>query len=208
MAAGKVTTGFSLPYVAKYAYSGSVSYTSGQKLARGVNVTITPTTNNAENNFYADNQLSESASGGYNGATFSLEVDGLKVAAQRLIYGLSAAGGDGFTDYNDSAVYPYCGVGFVVRQQEEGVVSFMAIVIPKARFDYPTIAAATQEQEIDWQTQTLTGTIFKSDGTGKPWLRVGASYEVGTTYTTEALAEAQAENDLKTALGITSQTTT
>lgn len=66
MAAGKVTTGFSLPYVAKYAASGTtVTYSSGQKLARGVNVSITPTTNNTENNFYADNALAESAPGGY-----------------------------------------------------------------------------------------------------------------------------------------------
>ena len=204
MAAGKVTTGFSLPYVAKYAHSGStVTYSQGQKLARGVNVSITPTTNNAENNFYADNGLAESAPGGYNGATFSLEVDGLHQTAEKLIYGLGNADSNGFVNYNDAASHPYCGIGFVVRQQEEGVVSFKAVVIPKGRFDYPTIAAATQEQEIDWQTQTLTGTIFKSDATNCPWLMNGESYEVGTTYTTEALAEAAAESKIKTVFAIT-----
>lgn len=204
MAAGKVTTGFSLPYVAKYANSGStVTYSNGQKLARGVNVSITPTTNNAENNFYADNGLAESAAGGYNGATFSLEVDGLKQPAEKLIYGLGNADTNGFIPYNDTATHPYCGIGFVVRQQEEGKVSFKAVVIPKTRFDYPTIAAATQEQDIDWQTQTLTGTIFKSDATNHPWLMDGESYEVGTTYTTESLAEAAAEGKIKTVFAIT-----
>lgn len=205
MAAGKVTTGFSLPYVAKYAASGTtVTYSSGQKLARGVNVSITPTTNNTENNFYADNALAESAPGGYSGATFSLEVDGLKQAAEQLIYGLAAPGSDGFADYDSNALHPYCGIGFVVRQQEQGQVSFKAVIVPKARFDYPTIAAATQEQDIDWQTQTLTGTIFKSDATGGAWLKDGASFEVdGTTYANEAAAEAAAEAKIKTFFNIT-----
>ena len=52
MAAGYVTTGFSLPYVAKYAASGTtVTYSNGQKLARGVSATVTPTSTNTENNF-------------------------------------------------------------------------------------------------------------------------------------------------------------
>lgn len=204
MAAGRVTTGFSNPYVAVYSNSGStVTYSSGQVLARGVNASITPTTNNSENNFYADNGLAESAAGGYNGASFSLEVDGLKDTAEKLIYGLGAADGNGFIHYNNSATHPYCGVAFVVRQQEAGKVSFKAVIIPKARFDYPTISAATQEADIDWQTQTLTGTIFKSDATNNPWLMDGTSYEVGATYTTEALAEAAAVADIKTVFGIT-----
>ena len=57
MAAGKVCTGFSLPYVALYSASGNtVSYTSAQKLARGVNVDISPD-NSDDNNFYADKPL-------------------------------------------------------------------------------------------------------------------------------------------------------
>lgn len=53
-AAGRVTTGFSLPYVAKYAVSGgTVTYSDGQKLARGVNVTISPEAS-SDNIFYAD----------------------------------------------------------------------------------------------------------------------------------------------------------
>lgn len=204
MAAGRVVTGFSLPYVAKYAANGTtVTYSSGQKLARGVNLTITPTTNNAENNFFTDNGLSESAPGGFNGATFSEEVDGLKPEAQRLIYGLAAADTDGWTVYDDNAVHPYCGIGCIFRMQEDGVVSYTAVILPKVRFDYPTLAAATQEQEIDWQTQTLSGTIFQSDAAGRRWLMVGQAKVVdGTTYATEALAEAAAEGDIKTFFSI------
>ena len=42
-AAGRVVTGFSKPYVAKYNVSGStVTYSDGMKLARGVDVSIEP----------------------------------------------------------------------------------------------------------------------------------------------------------------------
>lgn len=205
MAAGYVTTGFSLPYVAKYAASGTtVTYSNGQKLARGVSATVTPTSTNTENNFYADNGLAESAPGGFNGATVSLEVDGLKKEAQALIYGLAAADQQGFINYDDNAVHPYVGVGFIYREQEDGVVSYTAIILPKVRFDYPTMSAQTQEQEIDWQTQTLSGTAFKSNEANGTWLKVGTAKVVdGTTYATAALAEAAAEAEIKTFLSIT-----
>lgn len=205
MAAGFVTTGFSLPYVAKYAATGTtVTYSSGQKLARGVSATITPTSTNTENNFYADNGLAESAGGGFNGATVSLEVDGLKAEAQRLIYGLAAADQQGFINYDDNAVHPYVGVGFIYREQEEGQVSYSAIILPKVRFDYPTMAAQTQEQDIDWQTQTLSGTAFKTNAAGGAWLKVGTAKVVGSTeYATAAAAEAAAEAEIKTFLSIT-----
>ena len=41
MAAGRVRTGFSLPYVALYSATGTViTYSNGQRLARGVSVSI------------------------------------------------------------------------------------------------------------------------------------------------------------------------
>jgi len=43
-AAGRVITGFSKPYVAKYSVVGTtVSYTDGMVLARGVSVALAPT---------------------------------------------------------------------------------------------------------------------------------------------------------------------
>ena len=70
-AAGRVTTGFSLPYVALYAASGgSITYSSGAKLARGVDVTISPESSD-DNKFYADNQVAEEDSGRFTGGTIS-----------------------------------------------------------------------------------------------------------------------------------------
>ena len=81
MAAGRVCTGFSLPYVAKYAASGgTITYSDGQKLARGVSVSIEPESSD-DNNFYADNILAESAGTTFTGGDLNLTVDGLLAAA-------------------------------------------------------------------------------------------------------------------------------
>ncbi len=190
-AAGKVTTGFSKPYVAVYAESsGTVTYSSGQLLARGVDVTISPEASD-DNNFYADNIVAESASGMFTGGTLSLTVDGLLETAERLILGLPAATG-GWTEYGDNMAIPYVGVGFIVRQQSEGVVTYTPMVLAKCKFSVPETSAATQEDSIDWQTQSLEATIFRADDSNHNWKFLGA----------EASTEAAAEAALKTKLGI------
>lgn len=190
-AAGKVTTGFSLPYVALYAASGgTITYTSGQKLARGVDVTIAPETTD-ENIFYADNTIAEVAASEFSGGTLTLTVDGLLSAAEHLIYGLPASTG-GWTAYGDSVSIPYVGVGFIIRQQSDGAVKYVPVVLAKCKFQYKEDAAATQEESIDWQTQSLEATILRSDDSNRTWKFIGDEEE------TEAAAEAA----LKAKLGI------
>lgn len=190
-AAGKVTTGFSKPYVAVYAESnGTVSYSNGQLLARGVDVSISPETSD-DNNFYADNIVAESASGMFTGGTLSLTVDGLLPAAEKLIYGLPAPTDD-WTPYGDDIAIPYVGVGFIIRQQSEGVVCYVPIVLTKCKFSMLETSAATQEEDIDWQTQALEATIFRADDANHNWKFLGKEY------TTEAAAETA----LQTKLGI------
>lgn len=115
MANGKVTTGFSYPYVALYSAAGTViTYSSGQALARGVNVTLSPESS-SDNIFYADNRQAENAGGKITGYTLSLTVDGLKEAAERLITGLPAAVSGWTAVGGDSQAVPYCGVGWITR---------------------------------------------------------------------------------------------
>lgn len=198
MANGRVTTGFSKPYVALYAAAGgTVTYTSGQLLARGVEVSVEPETSD-DNNFYADNQVAETAAGVFTGGTVTLTVDGLLPAAERLIMGLPEAGEDGWTAYGDGQSIPYVGVGFIQRTMSGGVTSYIPYVLPKVTFAQLSTDAATQEDEIDWQTQELTATIMRDDTTNQNWKWVG------TPQTTESLAEAA----LMTKLGIQAQTTT
>ena len=192
MAAGKVTTGFSKPYVALYGVaSGTITYSSGQLLARGVDVTITPESTE-DNNFYADNVVAESDGGRFTGGTVSLTVDGLLTATRRLILGLPAADTNGWTAFGDDMDVPYVGIGFIARCQSDGVVTYVPTVLAKCKFNLPEDSAATQEEEIDWQTQTLEAVIMRADDTNHNWKFIG------NDFSTEAAAEAA----LRTKLGI------
>lgn len=189
-----VTTGFSLPYVAKYSNpSGTNVFASGIKLARGVSVAVDATTVD-DNNFYADNIIAETENGAVSGGTLTLTVDGLDPAARRLIYGLPVADGDGWTAYGDEAVAPYMGVGFIRRTMNNGTTNYWAVVFPKCRFAFDGEDAATQEDQIDWQTKELSCTFMRDDTANHNW-----KYVNDTAYTTEALAEAA----LKTFLNVT-----
>ena len=94
-ATGKVTTGFSFPYVAKYSATGGViTYTDAQELARGVSVEIAPDTPD-DNQFWANNQQAESGPSRFRSGSANVTVDGLLIAARRMIRGLPAADQDG-----------------------------------------------------------------------------------------------------------------
>ena len=202
MANGKVTTGFSAPFVALYSAAGTViTYSSGQALARGVDVTLSPESS-SDNIFYADNRQAENAGGKITGYTLSLTVDGLKEGAERLITGLPAAVSGWTAVGGDSQKVPYCGVGWVTRFMEDGVTSFVPTVCSKVRFSAIEKTAATQEEDIDWQTQSLEAIGYRSDSAEHEFYELGSSFTVGTTYTDEEAAEAAAIAALKTKLGI------
>lgn len=177
MANGKVCTGFSMPWVALYAASaGSVTYSGGMALARGVSVQLDVEAG-SDNDFYADNVMAESGDTAFQSGTLSLTVDGLKAAARKLISGVTSTktvnsvSGD---VYDDLQVVPYVGVGFVVRHMEAGVTTYAPIVIHKVKFNPEGLEAATQEEEIDWQTEELEGKILRDDSTNHAWKTIFA----------------------------------
>lgn len=192
-AAGKVCTGFSKPYVALYSASGTtITYTSGQKLARGVDVSIEPESSD-DNKFYADNIEAETEGGKFTGGTLSLTVDGLLQAAESLIMGLPAADSAGWVHYGDSQEIPFVGIGYIARYVSDGVESYVPTVIPKCIFNQISDSAATSEGSINFQTQSLTAQIKRSDNANRDWRIRGDEEE------TEAAAEAA----IKTMFSIT-----
>lgn len=185
LAAGAVTIGFSLPYVAKYSASaGKVTYSEGMKLARGVSVSLSPETSDS-NNFYADNQVAENDGGTFTGGSVTVTVDGLLAEAERFIYGLPTVGEDGWQHYGDDAVKPYVAIGYVVKKMSNGNTIYQANVLTKAKAVTPSDSANTQEDEIDWQTSEIEFNLMRDDSTNHDWKLKG------TMYTTEAEAEAQ-----------------
>ena len=192
MAAGKVTIGFSKPYVALYSEAGGViTYSSGQLLARGVSVNAEPESSD-NNNFYADNIVAESDAGRFTGGTVTLTVDGLLQDAEKLIQGLGAADADGFINYDDDQATPYVGIGFVVETMSEGVRYFTPVVFTKTRANQLVTDAETEGESIDWQTQEIAFSIFRDESAKRRWKRVGG----------EMATEAAAEAAVKTALNI------
>lgn len=191
MANGRVITGYSMPKVAVYSFaSNTVTYTGLTPLARGVSVSMDVETSDSSD-FYADNVMAESAGGRFTGGSITLTVDGLKDAARKLIQGLPAettltVGSDSVKvlEYDDRQSAPYVGIGFVVRYMENGVTSYVPVVLTKCIFDVDTLEAETQGENIDFQTAELTATIARDDTTNHTWRRIGEAQ------TTEALAEA------------------
>lgn len=191
MANGRVITGFSKPYVALYSASGTtITYSSGQILARGVSVSL-EIENGDASYFYADNTTAETIGGLFTGATATLEVDGLLDAARSLIAGLPAAssetvGGETVQiyDYDDRQAIPYVGIGFIVRYMSGGVTSYVPVVFTKAQFEMEGMEATTQGEEIEFQTTELNATVMRDDSANHTWRRIGEGQA------TEADAEA------------------
>lgn len=203
-AEGKVLIGFSHPYVALYTASGStVAYSSGQRLARGVSLQLDVETAD-DNNFYADNGVAESEAGVFQSGTFTLTVDGLFTSAEALIEGLGTAstitigtGQDAKTvnvyDYGKNQSIPYVGIGVIATYMSDGDVTYTPIMLPKARFNQISLDMATMEDEIDWQTQELTGTILRDDTTAQNWRRLAEDQDT----------EAEADEVIRAMLNIT-----
>lgn len=190
-AAGRVTTGFSKPWVALYNNVGTaVTYSGLRRLARGVNVNINPESAD-DNKFFVDNVEGESAAGQFAGGTVDLTVDGCFTSAERLIQGLPEPDADGWTGYGNDQNVPYVGVGFIIRYMSDGVTSYQPMLLPKVKFNTMNTEAATQEEEIDWQTQALTATISRDDTLKQRWKYIIDSFAT----------EAEAELALKIKMG-------
>lgn len=180
MANGKVITGYSMPFVALYAAAnGVVTYSGGIPLARGVDVSLS-VEGGSDNDFYADNVKAESNNQTFSSGTLSLTVDGLKAAARKLISGVKTTRKEGTGDtavsfdvYDDKQEMPYVGVGFVIRYMEDGVTTYAPIIIKKVKFSPEGLDAATQEENIDWQTTKLEASIMRDDTANHEWKMIG-----------------------------------
>lgn len=187
MAAGRVLTGFSMPYVATYSASGStITYTGASQLARGVSVAIAIESGDGST-FYADNVAAEGTGGVFTGGTVTLTVDGLKDAARKLIEGLAnptevTVGSDTVDvySYDTDQVIPYVGIGFVARYMENGVTTYVPVVLTKCQFDVDGMEAATQAESVEFQTQELTATIMRDDSAKHCWRKIAEAQETET----------------------------
>lgn len=167
--------GFSNVHVAKYSASaGTVSYADGMKLGKAVEVDIQVETSN-ENNFYADDAVSESDARFSNG-TLNHTPDDLMPEETALILGITGKAVAENSEieelsYDDDMEPPYLGWGGVIKKRKNGETKYRAVVLPKVKYNTPNDAATTEGQTINWQTPSLTATIFRDDSEKHVWKR-------------------------------------
>lgn len=175
-----VTVGFSMPFVAKYANNGdgTVSYSEGMDLGRGVELSLDITTA-TDNEFYANNVLAESEPSKFTSGTATLTIDGLASEAAKMVLGISGksevevdGGKVAMVEYGEGMEPPECGFGCVRMTQHKGKTQYWPYVLPKTKFAIPKDSMKTKGQTIEWQTQEMTATIYRDDTEKKNWKMV------------------------------------
>ncbi len=180
--------------------NGVVSYSNGVVAAKMVKINISIDAA-GDNDFYADNAIAESDNG-FAGGTVSVTPDTLTQEASKLILGLESvaltgtAAITGVTDanaeellYDDRMAPPFLGVGTIIKCKRNGATAYRAVVLCKNKFDVPPDAAETQGKTINWQTDDLSGKIYRDDSEHHTWKREA-------TFTTVEQAEAYLRNRL------------
>lgn len=178
-----VTTGFSKPIIAMYSNEGQVvTYTNPKALGRGVSVELEIDTAD-DNNFYADNVLAETETSSFTSGSATITVDGLDNAAATAIFGLPSPTAltvqspdttVQMQGYGQEMGPPFVGFGCVRRTMMHGVTQYWPFILPKVKFGIPSESMATQEDQIDWQTQELTATVMRDDTAAANWKVISA----------------------------------
>lgn len=174
--------GVSKPYVAKYAWSGStVTYSDGQLIAKAAEFATTINPAN-DNNFYADNAVSESDTEFSNGSG-TMTVDDLLSDPAKFIYGLEQTqytpdDGEGsgqvqINQYNNAMGSPYCGLGVIIKIKNNNVTKWRGVILNKVQFTVPSESVQTQGQTINWQTTPIQFTILRDDTEKQGWMQDG-----------------------------------
>lgn len=169
--------GLRKPYIAKYSETGgTVSYTSGQLLAKAIEFSA-KIDSTESNNLYADDGIAESDVS-FAGGTFEITTDDLTSAASAILMGMTAktitVGEDAAVSelvYDDDMTPPDLGFGIIIPKKSGGVFSYRAIIFPRVKFNIPEDSAKTQGESIEWQTPTLGGVIMRDGSSKRVWKR-------------------------------------
>lgn len=186
------TIGLSKPYYALYSATGNaVEYSEGALLGKYTEMSIELDSQDA-NILYADNGPAESDQQ-FMGGTVTVTTDDLRAAVMVPVFGAKqeAISDTGITTespawivFDDDQEIPYVGLGGIIKKKVDGATKWVGFVLNKIQFSTPGIAAVTQGETIEWQTQELNASIMRSDAEKHPWFRLS------TPMDTEADAEA------------------
>lgn len=169
--------GLSKPYYATYTANGTtVTYGTVTQMAKAVSLAIDLDGGDMQK-LYADNGVAEAMSS-FAGATLTVGIDELDLTTAAALFGITMTsnGPVNFSAKNDA---PYVGFGAVVKKVKAGVVKWLAVVLPKVKFQIPNDAAETQGETISFQTPSLTATVMQDDTADEKW-KIWKEFETET----------------------------
>ena len=131
------------------------TYSAGSVIQEARNATVTRTYN--DNPLYGDDRIVDDDNG-LQALTMSFESTGLSDADRKKLlgeedYGTSGVSGQWVSD-NET---PWGGFGYIRKMRLNGVKSFEAWWTLKIKFQEESMATATKEGSIQWNTPTLNG---------------------------------------------------
>ena len=131
------------------------TYGTGSVIQEARNATVTRTYN--DNPLYGDDRIVDDDNG-LQALTMSFESTGLSDADRKLLlgeedYGTSGVSGQWVSD-NET---PWGGFGYIRKMRENGTKKFEAWWTLKIKFQEESMATATKEGSIQWNTPTLNG---------------------------------------------------
>lgn len=185
------TVGLSKLWCAKYSYdadTGTVEYTAGFSPGKYTELSI-ELEGGDSNDFYADNNIDESDKT-FSGGTCNTTTNDLLADKMVPLLGVKSKPmsdgpeGAAWMVFDETQQTPDVGQGGVIKKKINGVYKYVAFVLPRIQYANPGIAAVTQGSTIEWQTQSLSATIKRSEAPDGPW------FQISTPFDTEALAEA------------------
>lgn len=174
--------GLSKPYFAKYSNTGTtVTYTGGRLIGKAVSLSIE--VENADDNIlYADNGPAESANT-FSGGTVSLTTDDLlpdvlldvlDVEEEDITSEDIQTATPKWYNWGDGQNTPYGGLGAIAMVQNDGVVGYQAVVLPKIKFNNPSDTFQTKGETVEWGTPELTASVLRDDTEKHNWKKISS----------------------------------
>lgn len=174
--------GLSKPYCAKYSNTGStVTYSEGALIGKAVELSI-ELEEGDDNILYADNGPAESANT-FSGGSLTLTTDDLLPDVMIKVLGVkeeTITSKDIKTEtpkwynWDDDQNTPYLGFGAIVKVQNNNVIGYQAVILPKIKLNNPGDTFTTQGETIEFGTPEISGTILRSDGEKHTWKKVSS----------------------------------
>lgn len=174
--------GLSKPYFAKYSNTGTtVTYTGGKLIGKAVSLDIA-LEDGDDSVLYADNGPAETANT-FNGGTATLTTDDLLPEVLIEILGVeeeAITSEDIQTEtpkwYNwgDGQETPYGGFGAIAKVQNNNVIGYQAVVLPKIKFNNNNETFTTQGEKIEFGTSEITAAILRDDTEKHRWKKLSS----------------------------------